>query len=1153
MQTLDEIEHLRTKSMYSGSCSYEELDHGLMAMNYTGAVRSLSMGTMQIFSGFNEIIVNATDSIKTQILDNVPGKKFIQIEIDKDGTITCKNSGYIKYLPTAGDENTISRAFSKLYTSTNHGVGRRINGGTNGIGAKLVNANSDFMEVEVNTGDGRTYRHLWQDLSTVKSELVNVACDYVSVRFKFKFSERGMTTETSMNDFIDYCRFKAAEASAYCGITVRFGSKQPKSATMKYEDFTYNMSTLLQKLYPKNVSFEVPVLKTQYSWQLSIILENKNNYSIVNGTTTTSGTHFDKINRTIKQSLSDNKASLNIDDSIIATCMKKFSLFMICEINNAEWDSNGKRKLCTASAKFGALSLTIKHDQLKMIAELARGTIKTVIKELTDYVPATGKVNRHLFITEGKSANNMLINGLSSAKSSTFGPYSQYIGFVSIGGVPLNVIPHYIERENAHGVMVKMPDIVAETNEKLNAIRSILGLEYKKNPDDRAYLTKMKYDKIVLCFDQDVDGSGKIAPLVICWLWRCWPELLLENRVLRFISPIVRVFTKSATKRTLVEQFYYDEQFEEWVTTNNIDLTRHVVRYYKGLASHNKIDISNMFTPENFAKHLILYTAPKNTEELLSKYYGPVSENRKEIICERRTDNIVHIKDMLRTRQIPIDTMQIYIEAANFKRSCLKRGIPSLYDGQVISKRKIINGSFGITEFTTVSACAGEILRHQAYHNGSASVEGTFQKMCRQYRQAVLVPLLDGDGTFEDIHGNDSGAARYVKARVSQLCLAIFPKEDKFRLKYTLNDGEIAEPDYFVPLLPMVAMEMYTMQPSEGWAFYSNARVHEDVHILISHLIDNDEPITDILVKAAHDHNRDFITKSGIKETVERFSKRWRMRPEKFDCRLERRGAEYYAVGDYKWFSETNQFHVLSLPASVKTNDYKIAMHESDFGTRFINSELTEQLGRTVIFHMKDGWVDACKTGDVNFTGMEIKFCLYKSLRPNINLIKEDGYILEFGALSTEAIYVSVIVLWAHQRRIYYVKRVQHQIAILSYKIEREQNIVKYLKDDITNLNLTDEVMESSGYAKFSNEITDTYEDDSQFGIRMSKTSSYDYLYDLSVKHFTTASLKKREDTLVANIEKLKLLQDYLAEKPQCKTLWRNEYNVVKDLLSKRS
>ncbi len=1145
MQEMTAIEHMRSKSMYSGSCSYEELDHGLYAMNHLGDVRMLTMGTMQIFSGFNEIIVNATDSIKSQILDNIQGKKYIHIEIDKDGTIMCKNSGQIHYKETGGGENTISSAFSKLYTSTNHSAGRRINGGTNGIGAKLVNANSDFMEIEVNTGDGRSYRHLWADLVTVKSELVDKPCDCVCVRFKFKFAERGITTEASMNDFIDYCRFRAAEASAYCNIPVTFGSKQPKHTSMVYKELNYNMQSLIQKLYPNHMSFDIPVTGLQYKWQVAVILENKTNYSIVNGTTTTSGTHFNKINKIIKQKLVESKSILNIDDTIINTCMKKFSLLMICEINNASWDSNGKRTLCTSSTQFNTLVLNIKIDQLKLISELAKGSIKTVVKELTDYVPATGKVNRHLFITEGKSANNMLINGLKSEKSVKFGPYQQYIGFVSLGGVPLNVIPHYVERLDSKGNMVKMLDLFAEANEKLNSIKAILGLEYKKTPDDISYMSKMKYDKIVLCFDQDVDGSGKIAPLVVCWLWRSWPELLTNNRVLRFISPIIRVFQKS----NLVKQFYYDDQFDDWVHRNAINIKTLTIKYYKGLASHNKSDILNMFSPENFEKHLITYTTPSNTEELLDKYFGSVSEHRKNIICERRDDNLSHIVTMLETRKMPIDTMQIYIEAANFKKCCLKRGIPSLYDGVVWSKRKIINGSFGITDFIMVSAFAGEILRFQGYHQGSVSVEGTIQKMCRQYPQGVRISLLDGDGTFEDIHGNDSGAARYVKARVSKLCLALFRKEDKFRLKYTLCDNEIVEPDYFVPLLPMVAMEMYTMQPSEGWAFYSHARVHTDVHNFIKHLIHNEEPLTNILVDASQKYNRDFISKAGIKIIVEQFAKKWPMRPEKFDCRLEKKGSEYYAVGEYKWYSELNQFHILSLPASVKTNDYKISMHDSEFGLKYIIRELTEQRGRVVIFHMKDGWVDACKTGDIYFTGMEIKFCLYKSLKPNINLIKEDGYLIEFGALNTEAIYVSLIMLWAHKRREYYVKRVQHQIAILAYKLEREKSIIRYLNDTITNSDLDDSILKENGYEMFSNEITDTYETTEQFKLRMATTANYKYLDDLTVRHFKRSSLDDRSKALESDIKKLDALNQYLIESPQCKSLWQQEYDNVKSLL----
>ena len=77
-------------------------------------------------------------------------------------------------------------------------------------------------------------------------------------------------------------------------------------------------------------------------------------------------------------------------------------------------------------------------------------------------------------------------------------------------------------------------------NAEINNIIKIMGLQFKQKYDSLEKLKTLRYGKIMIMTDQDQDGSH-IKGLLINFIHHYWPELLKQNVMVEFITPIVKV------------------------------------------------------------------------------------------------------------------------------------------------------------------------------------------------------------------------------------------------------------------------------------------------------------------------------------------------------------------------------------------------------------------------------------------------------------------------------------------------------------------------------------------------------------------------------------------------------------------------------------
>ena len=70
------------------------------------------------------------------------------------------------------------------------------------------------------------------------------------------------------------------------------------------------------------------------------------------------------------------------------------------------------------------------------------------------------------------------------------------------------------------------------------------------------------------------------------------------------------------------------------------------------------------------------------------------------------------------------------------------------------------------------------------------------------------INLLVPEGQFGTRHhgGKDHASARYIFTKLSKVSRAIFPQDDDHLYKYVIDDGQEAEPEYYLPIIPMVPL-----------------------------------------------------------------------------------------------------------------------------------------------------------------------------------------------------------------------------------------------------------------------------------------------------------------------------------------------------------
>lgn len=124
------------------------------------------------------------------------------------------------------------------------------------------------------------------------------------------------------------------------------------------------------------------------------------------------------------------------------------------------------------------------------------------------------------------------------------------------------------------------------------------------------------------------------------------------------------------------------------------------------------------------------------------------------------------------------------------------------------SQRKILFSCFKrkLKNEIKVAQLTGYVAEHSAYHHGEASLQQAIIGMAQNFCGSNNINLLTPSGQFgtRRMGGKDAASPRYIFTCLEAITRAIFHPDDDELLNYLSDDGLAIEPDFYVPVIPMV-------------------------------------------------------------------------------------------------------------------------------------------------------------------------------------------------------------------------------------------------------------------------------------------------------------------------------------------------------------
>ena len=1013
-----------------------------------------------LYKIFDEIVVNARDHSINDKTCNV-----IEIHVNtEENYFSVYNNGDNGIPVKIHEKHNVlipSMIFGELLTSSNYDdTKKRTTGGLNGIGSKASGIWSKRFEVEVqDKGNRKHFHQIWED--------------NMSVVNKPKVTSKSTKSYVKVTSYPDLERLKL---------------KSLKGHLPLFEKRAYDLAMTTSKVKVKFNGEEIKLNKFQdfmdlYFPETDKIVDISNErmrvgciylpdighetISYVNGICTyRGGTHCNYVvDMVVKSLINDYIKKKNKDVKVSPALVKENLVFFIDSIiDNPSFSSQSKETLTTKASNFGTsyklnktfMNKLSKSGIIQQIISLAKfkeaakmnktdgrktSTIRGIPK-LEDANKAGTKDSHKcgLYLAEGDSALSMILSGLSSKDRN-------YYGAFPLKGKLLNVREASVKQ-----IM---------SNDEISNLKKILGLrnEYSYKMDEE--FNTLRYGKVIILCDSDVDGSH-IKGLIINMFHTMWPELLKrEGFITTMNTPIVK-----ATKGKEIIKFYNLTDYENWRDENE-NGKGYYIKYYKGLGTSDSKEAKEYF--QDIVGSLIDYTwddtkAKSKTvsdEAIELAFSKQLADRRKLWLINYDKNSILDSND----RKIPV-TDFIHKDLIHFSNDDTRRSIPSLVDGFKPSQRKIFYGAQlrGLEkDQVKVAQLAGFVSDRVAYHHGEASLMGAIIGMAQNFVGSNNLNILEPKGQFGSriFGGKDSASPRYIWTKLEKVSSLIFRKEDNPILTYINDDGQIVEPEFYLPIIPMILVNGAT---GIGTGFSTSIPCYhpQDLIELLKKLIKGEK------YKKIHPYYH------------------------KFEGKMKKLDTKSYQVsGMYKVDSNKKIVTVSELPVGEWTNNYKQYLEkmldsDSNFSS-YDNNSTDEKVLITLKFKKIPNKLDD-------------KLKMNKKINlTNLHAYTEKGNIQKFKNID-EIItnFYSVRLAGYYKRKEYLLEIYKNQMDIMKYKVKFIKEIIKKTL-----------VINNKKKAIIENELEEKKYP--RMGKSLKNEVSYDYLLGMNLYSLTREKVEELE------------------------------------------
>ena len=626
IQILEGLEAVRKRpGMYIGSTSIRGLHHLVY-----------------------EIVDNAVDEALAGFCD------VIDVKIQEDNSITVIDNG--RGIPVGINHKAGIPAVEVVFTILHAGGkfgggGYKVSGGLHGVGASVVNALSEWLEVTI-YHEGKVYRQRYERGKTIYKLKVIGECEQEKTGTMVSFLPDKEIFEETVFDFDTLKQRFREMAFLTKGLKIRLTDERGEKELVKefhYEggikEFVTYLNRSKEALYPEIIYCE----GTKDGVAVEVAMQhndsyNETTYGFVNNITTPEGgTHVvgfrNALTKTFNEYARKNKLLKENEKLAGEDIREGLTAIISVKIEEPQFEGQTKQKLGNSEAR-GAVDAVVSRT-LEIFLEQNPSVAKTIVdksvlaqrardaarkardltrrKSALEGLSLPGKLadctdkdpkNCEIYIVEGDSAGGSAKTARSRATQA----------ILPLRGKILNVEKARLDR--IYG------------NAEIKAMITAFGTGVHDDFD----ISKLRYHKIIIMTDADVDGAH-IATLMLTFLYRFMPELIKQGYVYLAQPPLYKI-----EKNKKIWYAYDDKELDNILTEIGRDGNNKIQRY-KGLGEMDADQLwETTMDPER--RVLLRVTMDDETSSELDLTFTTLMGDKVEPRREFIEENALKVKNL---------------------------------------------------------------------------------------------------------------------------------------------------------------------------------------------------------------------------------------------------------------------------------------------------------------------------------------------------------------------------------------------------------------------------------------------------------------------------------------------------------------------------